>query len=174
MWNLLRIPDLYPFFSWGSGLKVMTRTAAPYCASASRLCCPLLPVSHSATRSPRLPSPAVVTATGTGSGSEQQPRVLTQPFQRLEEDWANHPPRAWEEEGCSGATQATGTKVSASKGRSWTSPLDESEDGLGLLQGAGGWVRVSFPQLEAPKLGELHLLSVSPAFKELTETPKVI
>ncbi|KAB1265632.1 Huntingtin-associated protein 1 [Camelus dromedarius] len=52
---------------------------------------------------------------------EQQPRVPTQDLRRLEEDRANHPPRAWEEEGPSGATQAIGTKASTSHSR--TSPL---------------------------------------------------
>ncbi|XP_049715561.1 huntingtin-associated protein 1-like [Elephas maximus indicus] len=54
---------------------------------------------------------------------EQRPGVPTQDFRRLEEDRANNPPRAWEEEGPSGATQAIGTKASASKGHSWISPL---------------------------------------------------
>ncbi|KAJ8786897.1 hypothetical protein J1605_023329 [Eschrichtius robustus] len=58
---------------------------------------------------------------------EEQLGVPTQDFWRLEEERANHPPRAWEEEGPSGATQAIGTKASASKGHSWTSPLGESE-----------------------------------------------
>uniref|UniRef100_G3T1F8 Huntingtin associated protein 1 n=1 Tax=Loxodonta africana TaxID=9785 RepID=G3T1F8_LOXAF len=35
---------------------------------------------------------------------EQRPGVPTQDFRRLEEDRANNPPRAWEEEGPSGAT----------------------------------------------------------------------
>nr|KAF6415831.1 huntingtin associated protein 1 [Molossus molossus] len=57
--------------------------------------------------------------TNMGGGiEEQQPRLRTQDFRRLEEDRANHPPMAWEEEGPSGATQATGTK-----GRSRTGPL---------------------------------------------------
>lgn len=34
-----------------------------------------------------------------GGIREQQPGVLTQDFRRLEEDRANHPPRAWEGEG---------------------------------------------------------------------------
>lgn len=66
-----------------------------------------------------------------GGIEEQQPGVPTQDFGSLEEDRANHPPMAWEEEGPSGATQASGTKASASKGHSRTSPLGESEGGLG-------------------------------------------
>lgn len=41
------------------------------------------------------------------------------------------PSHGWKEEGLSGATQAAGTKASASKGHSWTSLLGESEGGLG-------------------------------------------
>uniref|UniRef100_A0A8C0DRC4 Huntingtin associated protein 1 n=1 Tax=Balaenoptera musculus TaxID=9771 RepID=A0A8C0DRC4_BALMU len=66
---------------------------------------------------------------------EEQLGVPTQDFRRLEEERVNHPPRAWEEEGPSGATQAIGTKASASKGRSRTSPLGESEGELGSPTG---------------------------------------
>ncbi|XP_006901777.1 PREDICTED: huntingtin-associated protein 1 [Elephantulus edwardii] len=54
---------------------------------------------------------------------EQRPGVPTKDFRRLEKDRAKHPPRAWEQEGPSGATQAIGTKASATKGHNWTSPL---------------------------------------------------
>lgn len=91
-----------------------------------------------------------------GGIEEQQPRVATQDFRRLDEDRANHPPVAWEEQGPSGATQATGTKASTSKGHSRTSPLGEPEGGLGSPIGWSGWVRVSPPQLETSKAGELH------------------
>ena len=66
---------------------------------------------------------------------EEQLGVPTQDFRRLEEERANHPPRAWEEERPSGATQAIGTKASASKGHSRTSPLGESEGELGSPTG---------------------------------------
>lgn len=76
-------------------------------------------------------------------------------FEGWTEDRANHPPMAWEEEGPSGATQATGTKASTSKGHSRTSPLCEPEGGLVSPIGWSGWIRVSPPQLETSKAEEL-------------------
>lgn len=84
----------------------------------------------------------------------------TQDFWRLEEEMANHTPKAWEDGGPSWTPQAIGMKASASKGHSQNGPLAESEGVIRVFYRVGP-VRVSSPQLEAPRLVQ-HLLSTCP------------
>lgn len=60
-----------------------------------------------------------------------EPGVPNQDLRRLEEEMANHTPKAWEEGGPSWTPQAIGIKASASKGHSRNDPLAESEGAPG-------------------------------------------
>ena len=60
-----------------------------------------------------------------------EPGVPNQDLRRLEEEMANHTPKAWEEGGPSWTPQAIGIKASASKGHSQNDPLAESEGAPG-------------------------------------------
>lgn len=114
---------------------------------------------------------------------EQLPRVPTQDFRRRrqEEDRASCPPMAGRKKGFLGPPRLLGQRPLPARAivgpASWVS----LKVGQGLLQSRGGWIRISSPQLEIPKVGDLHLQSaayvlgrVSPAFRELTEISKMI
>lgn len=133
MWNWHKIPELYPLFSWGAGLGVKTGAAPLHSTSASCLCHP------QPQGSPTLQQWQQQAKTMWGTGCRAAPWGADPGLSETGGGQGQPPSQGLGgRQGSSGATQAIGTKASASKGGR-TSPLGESEDGLGSPP---GWWRV--------------------------------